>query len=314
MARINLLELANRTQNGNVIEVVESLSEVNDFLKDAHWEEANDVTSHHYVRRISLPTGTFRMINQGVPAERSLTKPMTTDMCMLEGRSEIDKKLVKISGNPARFRSSEDLAFVEGMNQTFADQIIYGTRVGQPERINGLATLYNTLGTRVLGASGTGSDTTSIWFLIWGPRKVYMVYPKGHPTMGIEMQDLGEIDLEDADGNKFRGYATLFDFNFGLIIEDDRAIGRIANIESAGTSNIFDPKLVNKLKRKMLNGGKGAIAYANSTVLAQIDNDIMNKANVTFTTADPYGDGAKLPGLTPIRQVDAILDSETAIT
>ena len=44
---------------------------------------------------------------------------------MLETYAEVDKSLVKLNGNEAAFRLSEDRAFIEGMNQTMAQTLFY---------------------------------------------------------------------------------------------------------------------------------------------------------------------------------------------
>jgi len=316
MARMTLLELANRTNNGNLIEIAEVLSEENDMLKDAVWVEANNFTAHTHVKRLTLPTGAWRRINEGVNSEVSLTQPNTEGIGMLEARSEVDKKLVDMAPNPARFRFSEDKAFLEGLAQSLADAVIYGNLAVNPEQINGLANRYNALSTwnTVLGASGTGSDTTSIWFIQWGEGKVYFVYPKGSKQMGLTMRDLGEQTVLDSNSKPYQAYVTLFQWDVGIVIEDDRSIGRLANIESAGSSNIFSPELCNQIHRFMKNNGKGAVMYANPTILTQMDNDAMDKTNVLYTSKEVYGEQVTHFKNTPVRRMDAIVNTETAIS
>lgn len=313
MLRMTLLELANRTNNGNLIEIAEVLTKKNKILEDAPWVEANNLTGHVHNKRVTLPVGTWRMINQGVSSEKSITKQITEGIGMLEARSEIDKKLVDIAPNKPRFRFSEDKAFIEGLSQSLADVVLYGNKSINPEQIDGLATRYNTLGGTILGAGGTGDDTTSIWAIRWGEDRVFFVYPKGSDSMGLKVRDLGEKTVYDAEGKPFQAYVTLFTWDVGIVIRNDLDIGRLANIETSGTSNLFDPKQLNALLRQMNDSGEDTVLYCNKTIFTQIDNDAMDKSNVQYTSKEVYGKQMTFFKGLPIRQVDAILDTESAI-
>jgi len=316
MARPTLLELANRTNKGNLIEIAEVLTEENEMLKDAVLVEANNLTSHTLVKRLTQPSGAWRNINQGVTSEASLTQPSIEGIGILEARSEIDKKLVDMAPNPARFRFTEDKAFLEGLGITMADAVIYANQAVTPEKINGLAIRYPSITTvpTVLGAGGTGSDLTSIWIIQWGENKVHFIYPKGSASMGLNHRDLGEQTVLDGDGKPYQAYVSLFQWDIGLAIHDDRCIGRLANIESAGTSNLFSPEQLNVILRRMKNDGKGSVMYANSTVLAQMDNDAMDKSNVQYTVQNVYGEPVTHYRGIPVRRMDSILITEDALT
>jgi len=148
----------------------------------------------------------------------------------------------------------------------------------------------------------------------WGQNKVHFIYPAGSETMGIEKQDLGEIDVLDADGLPFRAYVTIFRFNVGISVHDDRCMGRLANIETSGSTNIFAPATLNSMLSKMKNRGKGVTLYMNDTILTQIENAAMDKDNVTWPVKMPFGDEVISYRGHPMRQANAILDTEDAIT
>jgi len=312
---LGIVELAKRTLNKNVLEVSEVLAEMNDFIADSIWQEANQIYSHKHVRRLALPSGSYRKLNKGVPTEASLTVDIVEDIGFLESYSEIDKDIVDANANPAQFRWQEDKSFLEGLAQTFADTWVYGDRSADPEKINGLATRYNALSDgNVWGAGGTGSDLTSIWIVQWGLDKVFFVFPRGHKNIGIEVEDKGQVTLEDSDGNKFEGYRTHFKSSHGLVIRDARCIQRICNIKTSGTTNIFDPKLLVKAINHMPQKAKGAVIYVNETLKSQMDNDAMDKTNVYYTSQEVYGQPVTFFRGIPVHRCDAILDTESAVS
>ena len=115
---------------------------------------------------------------------------------MLETYSDIDVDLVALSGNDRAFRLSEELAFLEGMNQQMAGTIFYnnitgvagptGSPTGGPAAFMGLAPRYPSVSTatsqtanNVIDAGGQGSTNTSIWLIHWGPMSVHGIFPKG---------------------------------------------------------------------------------------------------------------------------------------
>jgi hypothetical protein len=134
--------------------------------------------------------------------------------------------------------------------------------------------------------------------------------------MGIEAIDMGVELVNDADSNPFRAFRTWFKSKCGLAIHDDRCVSRYANIETAvgAAANIFDEDIVIRALRNLPHEGKGAVIYANRTILAQMDIRSKDKANVNYGTADIYGVPTTTFRGIPVRQVDAILNTETAVS
>tara|TARA_Y100000310_G_scaffold337746_1_gene425623 strand:+ start:1176 stop:2141 length:966 start_codon:yes stop_codon:yes gene_type:complete len=313
--QLTLVELAKRTNNGNLLTIAEVLEETNEIFTDAPWLEANQTTSHIVTRRNSLPTGTYRKLNKGVPSESSTTTQVVEAISMLESYSKVDAKLVKIAPNPVQFRSQEDMAFVEGLSQTSADTLIYGNMGANPERFNGFMTRANELSdNNVVNNGGGGSDTTSILIVQWGPSMCHLTYPKGSKTMGIQARDLGEDTVLDDDNNEYQAFRTHFTIDMGLVVRDDRCVQRIANIESSGSSNIFDDDVLIRRLRVLPYKARGAVIYGNRTILAQMDIKAKDKSNVNYDTSNIFGVPVTTFRGVPVRQVDAILDTETAVT
>lgn len=318
--KMTLIELAKRTKDGSLQAISEVLNKVNPILDDAIWVQGNGETSHTTTKRTVLPTGSWRKINQGVSQEASRTQQIVEPIGMLEAFSQVDQALVEMAPDAQAFRQSEDLAFIEGMSQTLSTAFFYGSKAASPEEIDGLATRYATLTTatdtvhNVRGAGGTGSDVTSVWIVQWDPSLVHLFYPKNSPSMGIRMTDDGLITIYDNNTTPrpYKAYQSHFRAYLGLAIRDDRAIQRICNIESAGTAD-FSDHIIWAL-RNMPNQGAGAVIYANKSVLAQLDVLSKDKTNVQYGAADAFGRPTISFRGFPLRQTDAILNTETALS
>jgi hypothetical protein len=212
----------------------------------------------------------------------------------------------------------EATGFLEGLSQTFATTFFYGNANTDPEQFSGLATRMSSLSatTNVIGSSGTGSDLTSVFGVQWNARYVHLIYPKGS-AVGLMHEDLGLDTVEDSDGNKFRAYVDHFQWKTGLSVRDPRSIFRLANIESTGSSNIFDEDNLITLINRMPMSARGLVMYVNATLKTQMQIALKDKTNVNYT-ADS-GDGLSgMPLLRfqghPIRKSDAITITEAALT
>jgi hypothetical protein len=313
-----MLELARRKDpKGDFPVIAEILAKTNEIMADAIWQEANGASYHEYIQRATLPAGTWRQINGGVAAEASKTNKKTAGIGMLEAYAEVDKKLIELSPNPNAFRMSEAKAFIEGMGQTMAEQIFYGSVAADGvETFDGLATLMGSLSatTNVIGAGGTGSDLTSVYVINWSEAGVYMVYPKGSKTGGVHRTDLGEQTKTLSSGAMLQIYRDHFMIHGGLVVADTRYAGRIANIETSGSSNIFNPDDLITLLNRMPGRGAGATIYCNSTIFTQLDIQAKDKTNVNYGPADAFGRPTVTFRGHPVRLCEAILDTESAIS
>ena len=315
-SQITLVELAKRTNDKNLLTIAEVLTQDHPFLADAVALESNQTTSHVGTKRTNLPTGTWRRLNKGVSVEASATTQVTEPMGMLEAYSQVDAKLVRMAPNPQQFRSQEDLAFVEGLSQSVESALIYGDLSSDPEKFDGLATRYNlTSMSNVYGNSGTGSDTTSLWIVQWGPTKVHILYPPGG-AVGIKTEDKGQLTVYDDDSKPYEAYVTHFMVDSGIFVHDDRCVQRIANIETSGSSNTLDDDLIIEALNQMpqRGGGPGTAIYVNRTLCTQFDILAKDKTNVNYTSDTAFGEMVTRFRGVPVRLCEAILDTETAIT
>ena len=316
--KLSLIELANRTNNGNLMTISEAMSKANEIFMDGVWVPANKLTSHVHTRRISLPTGTWRLVNQGASQEASRSRPIEEGIGVLEAYSTIDELLIDLAGDKKKFIATEDLAFVQGLGQTFNTALIYGNTATDPEQLNGWATRLNALGTYVLGNSGTGDDTTSIFLVQWGETKCHFIFKPNleQPSLNhpVRVQDLGYQTVLDSSSNPYQAHRTRFQIHAGFVVHDDKNFGRVANIESAGSTNIFNKDKLITLLDLMESRGKGAMLYCNKTIMAQVDIAGADLGNVYYTSSQLWGEEVTAFRGHPFRLQEAILDTESAIS
>lgn len=339
-SQLTLLELAKRTLSGQLMTIAEVLAETNEVLTDAVWVESNQPTSHVTSKRISLPSGTWRKINQGVYREASTTQQIVETIGLNETYSVVDKFLVDIAADPRAFRSSEDLAFVEGLSQTLANALfrdnansIPGDMSAHPERFNGFVIRYNSINAsgNVQNEGGTAAagDTTSVWVIQWSPSMVHMIYPKGS-KMGIEVRDLGEqtvqaglmdtstdISTVNSSGtiSEYQAYRTHFKLACGLVVRDDRCVQRLANIDDLGDTAPLDEDNLIIMLNKLPYQGKNAVIYCNNDIKTQLDIAAKDTGNLAVATVDDvFGKPMTAFRGVPVRRVDAITNTEYGIS
>jgi hypothetical protein len=139
-----LMDLKSRLdKDGNVIPVIDMLSQQNEILEDAVWSESNELTGHVTSVRTGLPEPTWRKLYGGVQPAKSTSVKVREGLGMLENYAEVDKALADLNGNSAAWRMSEESAFIEGFGQKLARYMIYGNEATEPEAFTGLAPRFN---------------------------------------------------------------------------------------------------------------------------------------------------------------------------
>lgn len=329
--KLTLADWAKRVDPGGAIDkIVEMMNETNEILDDMIWVEGNLPTGHRTTIRSDLPTVTWRKLNYGVQPSKSTTLQVDDTCGMLEAYAEVDKDLADLNGNTPEFRLSEDRAFIEAMNQEFADILIYGDTDADPEKFLGLAPRYYDIlastsyaNNNVLNAGGSGSDTSSIWLVVWGENTVHGIFPKGSKA-GISSQDLGEQTLYDSatPPGRYQGYRTHYQWKCGLCVRDWRYIVRICNFETAiatsgaTTNGVAAANLLVQAMNWVPNLRMGRpVFYCNRALKTQFDQLAINKSNAFYTSEAPFGRGVQSNFLgIPIKKVDSILSTETALS
>lgn len=324
-----LLDVTKRLDpNGKIDTIVEMLSQTNEILMDMGWVEANNVTGHRTTVRTGLPAPTWRKLYGGVQPTKSTTAQVTDAIGMLEAYAEVDKALADLNGNTSAFRLSEDRAFIEGINQEFAQTLFYGNEGTEPEAFTGFAPRYDSLTAAnaenlIAGGAATGqTDCTSIWLIVWGENTMHGIYPKGS-TAGLKHEDKGQVTAENIDGSNGRAeiYRSHYRWDCGLSVRDWRFAVRIHSVDvstltktGAGTNDSDITDLMAQALELIPNLSMGRPAfYMNRKVRSVLRRQIANKVAASSLTMDQVGgkhvisyDGV------PVRRCDAILSTEAS--
>jgi Major capsid protein GP7 len=318
-----LLEIARRVdKNGKVAQIVEVLNEENEVLQDIPWRECNEGTQHKETIRTGLPEVFFRKYNQGVQSSKSTTAQITDPTCMLEGYSNVDADLVHLNAGQdkgASYRASEDVAFVESMGQKVTRTLFYGTKDASDQFV-GFTPRFNDTSAKnaknIFNGGGVGSTNMSIWFICWGDKSAFGLYPKGAQG-GIVHNNIGERQVMDSNGGEFTAFTSKFGWKPGLTVKDWRYVSRIANVDVTDLANVdlitLMTKAANIIPRN--RGGLKCAWYVREEVYTALELQAKNKANVHLTIEDLEKGGTimKFKGY-PIRQVDQLLATEEAVT
>jgi len=323
-AQETLLELAKAQNNGDILSMAMVLARVNTMLADGTQMQANNPNFHKsYISKV-LPTGTLRIVNRGITKEFAAGSAQVDNVVVIESRNELDELQINLAGpNGAKYRAQKDQMFIEGLGQTIAHQLVYGTTLITGEttmavdEIQGLSSRVITkTASNAVDAGGSGGDTSSVWVIEWGVGKVYMVYPYGY-SIGISKEDLGRMTVFDASSRAYMAWVSLFKGSLGLVVEDPRAIQRICNVETSGSSNIITAEMIIDAVNRLPNRGEGAAIYCNRTIAGYIE-----KAGLGTTAhpvvrggeGNPWGSGRvkDFQGI-PIRMMESLVNTEVVL-
>lgn len=339
-----IVDVASRSDaSGAMPRVAEMLSQYNSIMEDLPLVKANERTRHMFVFRTSIPAGSWRNYNVGVPSSKSTTAKSSVGMGMLEDYSVVDRALAEHTGDIEAFRRSEDVAFLQGMGQTIANTLIYGNTSVNSAAFQGLATFYNTINVNaaqnaanVLNGGGVGMSNTSIWMLGLSPDTIFGVHPEGSAA-GLNFEDKSDVRAAyDSLGNQYEAFTGWFRQQLGIVPKDWRWGARIANIDvtSAGLAgpnplDIFAtlaemqflfPKYgrktsgITQTDAPMDEGEPRVVIYGNRTILHWMQIQAMRNRNVLMQLPDYAGIVTDNWRGTPIKLMDQISNSEAALT
>lgn len=316
-------DVAKRTDpEGKIAPIVELLNEHNEILDDATAIEANDKMTHTTTVRSGLPSVTWTKFYQGVQPSKSTTVQVRDAIGMVEARSTVDERLLKMAPDGNAFRLSEDRPFIESMTQDVASTLFYGDTGPSPEKFNGLSQRFSLTtaenGINIVNAGGSGSDNTSIWLVVWSPNTCHMIYPRGTKA-GLEVTDLGRQRVLDANGGAYEAMETKYEWKVGVSVRDWRYVVRIANIDVsdlntlANTKNIINWMIEASEAIPSLSSGRAAF-YCNKTIRTKLRFGINEKTTNQLTYETVAGKRIMAFDNIPVRRCDRILNTEAAIS
>jgi hypothetical protein len=325
---LTLLDYAKREKpGGGIDDIIEVLAASNPIIADANVMEGNLPTGNRSTQRTTQPTGTWRLLNYGVAAEKSTTKQVDDTCGILESYSKLDVDVASLNGNGVAFRASEDNAFIAGMNSTVATALFYGNQKTDPEQMHGLSPRYSlTTGdyaNQIVSASGAGTnDETSVWIITWGPQTCSLIYPKGSKA-GLTNEDMGKQLVTDSNGLMYTAYVTKFQWKLGLMLKDYRYVIRICNIDvseltsdAATGADLLEKMIDAYYARPTVDLGKMAktFIYCNKTIAKYLHKQAQNKSNVNLSIDNPAGQPVVRFLDAPVHVCDNILSTEATVS
>jgi len=334
---VNLVTMADvaKDRKTGIGAVAEVLQQVNSMHKDCPFMEMNEGTIHKETIRSSLPEIYYRKANQPIPYSKSTTEERSFSAAHFESKSGLDKMVAERGGKDrlAFNRWNQAIGHIQAHGREQQRLMIYGSPLNSPQQSPGFADIYSTLDSsqevskQIVDAGGSASNNTSIYMVTWGLQSTFGVYPSG--TMaGLKRTDhsaggkLVQIHGTDANGNPgtFWGYEEQFEVDQGLVVKDYRQNAWIANIDinalKAGTGPDLLELMIEMLY-KIENPEVGTpVIYCNRTIEAYLDLLAVRKVGSGGgLTYDNYqGERVLMFRKYPIRRVDAILNSEAAVT
>jgi hypothetical protein len=310
--QLTAIEIIRRANDPERYHIIELLRMTNQMLIDVPAYPANNGAINVTTQRMVKEYGEHRIYDQGTGKVATQTKTVQDRIAILAAYSDVDRDMADHSGNPSALRQSEAMGIIKGMGLTQANTLIYGDKT-DPAEFDGLFVRRNALADpNVEDAGGSGSSLTSVYLVAVGRDLFHLIYPQGASGIGVKREDRGILDVKDADGKEYPAYREYFEAQYGITIRAPDAVKRICNIPATMTGgDLVD--IILETRRKMPPGASTYALYGNVDILIKIDKEARDKGNVIHTTADPWGDEITHIRDVRCRQMDVILNTESAV-
>jgi hypothetical protein len=310
----------------------EVLTRTEEILEDVVWVQGNTVTGHRDAVRTSLPSPSFRSINEGVPRTKAGSTTIEETCAMLEDFSQVDRELALLNGDVNGYRLRQANPHMQGMANKMAQSLFYANTATNPKEFTGLAPRFNTVNPalssaagQVIDAGGTGSNLRSIWLVGWSEETVFGLYPKNTPG-GLMHEDMTGSEngktLYDASGNPFVGFEDHWVWRCGLMVKDWRYVVRIANIDptalvvTAATGPNLQDLMIQAAELIESTNNVRAAWYVPRSIRAFFRRQIQYKQNANLSWGDPSSiSGKKVLTFDemPVRRVDSLNTAEARV-
>ncbi len=336
--RENLLTAARMTNNNMIMDVAEVLNETNDVIADAIVQQATDMTSHMISRRTALPAVNWVKAGNGWNATTGKVNQVREEIGMLKARYLCPEDIMRLQPDPAKYRSNQERAYIESMGQELANTLFGNVSGGSlspaaspPEEFAGFQYRYASLGTDdtayvLNNGNGSGNDNTSMWFIQWGPSRVYLIHPRNTGAGGLSKKDEGRVYTSGDNSvastsasapnptNSLWAFISEFAWDVGLAVEDQRTVKRLANIDSVSAeTNTLNEDFIIQIRNNFKSNDM-IFAYCNETVFTQLQILAKDKTNVHWSENNPFGKPQMFFLDMPIRRCDSITDVEGILT
>lgn len=329
---LNLMDLVQREKPDHTIATVcELLNQQNPALQDIQWSVCNDGTQNITYLRTKQPTASLLSVGGGVPVDKSNVSQITDTTARIGVASEVDKRIIELNGNSAAQRALEAKSMLEALNQRMMGLWFYGNATTgipttpDPLSFDGLSKRYGLLSggnaEQIIDAGGTGSDNTSIWFVVNGDKTISGLIPLG-ATAGVKHTAVNggvPVSKTESNGNIREVYQDIWEWHTGMKVEDWRGAVRICNIDvsnlvsESGAADLI--KLMIKAQHRLepVEGMGTPVIYVSRTVAQMLDIQSLNKQSGNLTSETVDGKRKTMFRGYQIRTIHQLLDTEARV-
>lgn len=301
--------------------IIEMQAQTNEIWQALPIQTCNDGTKEKAVLRTALPDVAWRMINQGVKATKSSSEQIAFTTGGVEGRAEIDERLMQLNKNSNVFRLNENYAHQEAMSQKMCTTLFYGDEHTNPASFTGLGAYFydkttqeDVYAKQIIDAGGSGNNLTSLWIVTFAPDTVYGIVPEGIPA-GYQYNDMGKEKVTDKQGGAYYAYVSQFKWDLGLAVKDPRYVVRVANIDTTSfdDNNNFIRKLIMGYNQIHNPDHGRTFIFCNRQVQTYLAILASEKKNVNLRLDEFAGKKIEHFWGAPILRNDAILNTESQV-
>ncbi len=171
MASATLMKLAAAYNVPNQTAIIDSLIRESGILTTMPFIKASHGIFHKYKLKPELPGGGFRSVNGSIIPHTTEDVVLQEDLKILTDIQQEDKAICEsYPGGVEKYFADELPAFVEGLGQTAARQLVYGTdsSFGDEEGFSGLRQHAVDNG-NTIDAGGSSGSRTTILAVRWKP-------------------------------------------------------------------------------------------------------------------------------------------------
>ncbi|MFA6734179.1 MAG: major capsid protein [Sphaerochaetaceae bacterium] len=314
---MNLVEANKRAGYTNKAELLAELLKHNSLMQMLPWYESSNKTYHKSTKATRLGHGDFTGPNQGYDIITSQADQTTIPLVEYGAVSMVDERIIQEADDPVKARRVEDIMNMEGMAQHFTDLLFTsdGTSI---KSFKGLMPMRSSIGDYVWSSGGsTAGKMTSAWLIEFGLSGLNMRYGSGS-AVGFTNEDKGLFQVLDDDGKPYWAWENLYRISGAPEIKQDRAVLRLANIDTSktthGSTGWIDTDILSRMIDTLPNFGDNAVLFVNRLVHSQIRSLCYEKGNAAFSFLDITGFGKVQSVLgIPVMLQESITNTEAVV-
>lgn len=350
-AYYNMLSVSPLLKDNKFNPPARNLFRANTMITDAVVQQANEIMGHTGSYGTYVPTAGVIKVGGYRTTTSAAWGTFRDDISLFTDASAVPKDTVDLQGTS--WLSEEENAKANAFGQACEMHLLYGTSgpttdtiivngtsttpAAAPEKYTGLAARYRTPDNGdsgynamnpdpktaaqrgVWSAEGTGTNTTSIWFVRWGKRAASLITPLNDPQYGLKIDDLG-LQTQWSSDTYRQVYVKQFEWKHGLSIYPGEYggahVARLRNIETGLDDDNTGLKTIiyQIIEEYFLGAMEGVMMYVPPRLKTIFDVLYEAKQNVQFTLENPYALAPEnWAGKVFIRTCRSININETAV-